>query len=142
MQAVTTRGTKKSSVATCVCKNTGNFEIRINQIPLDIHTDKLLIAKFKEILEIVSRESLSGLDFDIKTGKNNNHVGNIYASRQAFCKAILAYVGTYSDEYKKREIKEAIVRFDRYAVVADTRRREPKKYGGPGARARYQKSYR
>jgi ribosomal protein S9 len=27
-------------------------------------------------------------------------------------------------------------------LVADPRRCEPKKYGGPGARARYQKSYR
>jgi small subunit ribosomal protein S16e len=27
-------------------------------------------------------------------------------------------------------------------LVADPRRREPKKYGGRGARARFQKSYR
>merc|ERR1712136_396580 len=27
-------------------------------------------------------------------------------------------------------------------LVADPRRNEPKKFGGPGARARYQKSYR
>jgi len=32
--------------------------------------------------------------------------------------------------------------YDRSLLVADQRRREPKKYGGPGARARYQKSYR
>ncbi|KAI5154678.1 hypothetical protein ENBRE01_3439, partial [Enteropsectra breve] len=31
---------------------------------------------------------------------------------------------------------------DRYTVVTDTRRKEAKKYGGKGARARYQKSYR
>jgi hypothetical protein len=30
----------------------------------------------------------------------------------------------------------------RTLLVADPRRVEPKKFGGPGARARYQKSYR
>ena len=30
----------------------------------------------------------------------------------------------------------------RSLLVADPRRNEPKKFGGPGARARYQKSYR
>merc|ERR1712173_111164 len=34
------------------------------------------------------------------------------------------------------------VQYDRSLLVADPRRNEPKKFGGPGARARYQKSYR
>jgi small subunit ribosomal protein S16e len=34
------------------------------------------------------------------------------------------------------------MQYDRNLLVADQRRCEPKKYGGPGARARYQKSYR
>jgi small subunit ribosomal protein S9 len=32
--------------------------------------------------------------------------------------------------------------FDRTLLVNDVRQPEPKKWGGPGARARYQKSYR
>ena len=32
--------------------------------------------------------------------------------------------------------------YDKTLLVADNRRMEPKKYGGPGARARSQKSYR
>jgi len=32
--------------------------------------------------------------------------------------------------------------YDRTILVADSRRKEEKKAGGPGARARYQKSYR
>ena len=35
-----------------------------------------------------------------------------------------------------------MLQYDRSLLVADPRRCEPKKYGGPGARARYQKSYR
>ena len=56
------------------------------------------------------------------------------------------------DEQSKREIKDLLVSFDRsliatgrkfpFAFIVDPRRTEPKKYGGPSARARYQKSYR
>ena len=46
------------------------------------------------------------------------------------------------DEASKKEIKSILVNYDRSLLVADPRRTEPKKFGGPGARARYQKSYR
>jgi hypothetical protein len=37
---------------------------------------------------------------------------------------------------------ETLLQYDRTLLVADPRRCEPKKYGGPGARAKIQKSYR
>ena len=46
------------------------------------------------------------------------------------------------DEASKKEIKDILQQYDRTLLVADPRRCEPKKFGGPGARARYQKSYR
>ena len=46
------------------------------------------------------------------------------------------------DEASKKEIKDILISYDRTLLVADPRRCEPKKFGGPGARARYQKSYR
>ena len=46
------------------------------------------------------------------------------------------------DEASKKDIKNILTQFDRTLIVADPRRCEPKKFGGPGARARYQKSYR
>ena len=64
------------------------------------------------------------------------------AVRQAIAKAIVAYYQKYVDEASKREIKETLVQFDRSLLVADPRRCEPKKFGGRGARARFQKSYR
>lgn len=66
----------------------------------------------------------------------------IYAIRQALAKAIVAYYQKFVDEQSKKELKEQLVSYDRNLLVADPRRREPKKFGGPGARARYQKSYR
>jgi len=55
-----------------------------------------------------------------------------------------SYLLTYTDvdEAAKNEIKEILVNYDRTLLVADPRRCEPKKFGGPGARARHQKSYR
>ena len=46
------------------------------------------------------------------------------------------------DEASKKEIKEILQTYDRTLLVAAPRRCEPKKFGGPGARARRQKSYR
>lgn len=46
------------------------------------------------------------------------------------------------DEASKKEIKDILTLYDRTLLVADPRRCEPKKFGGPGPRARYQKSYR
>ena len=61
---------------------------------------------------------------------------------QAIAKAVVAYYQKYVDESSKREIKDILVTYDRTLLVADPRRCEPKKFGGPGARARRQKSYR
>lgn len=46
------------------------------------------------------------------------------------------------DEQSKNEVKEILLAYDRTLLVADPRHCEPKKFGGPGARAKYQKSYR
>lgn len=46
------------------------------------------------------------------------------------------------DEASKKEIKDILAAYDKGLLVADPRRKESKKFGGPGARARYQKSYR
>merc|ERR1712166_1055943 len=61
---------------------------------------------------------------------------------QAIAKAVVAYYQKYVDESSKREIKDILITYDRTLLVADPRRCEPKKFGGPGARARRQKSYR
>lgn len=65
-----------------------------------------------------------------------------------YCRALTgAFVCAWSpspvvDEASKKEIKDILLAYDRTLLVADPRRCEPKKFGGPGARARYQKSYR
>jgi small subunit ribosomal protein S16e len=87
------------------------------------------------------------------------HTSQVYAIRQAISKSIVAYYQKFVDEHSKNTLKQALVQYDRTLLVADNRRCEPKKFGGgcwwlvisrvvlmlclgPGARARYQKSYR
>ena len=48
----------------------------------------------------------------------------------------------YVDESTKRDVKKTLIEYDRSLLVADPRKAEPKKYGGRGARARRQKSFR
>lgn len=57
-------------------------------------------------------------------------------------KSLVAYYQKFVDETSKKEIKDILLNYDKTMLVADPRRCEPKKFGGPGARARYQKSYR
>ncbi|RMY18177.1 hypothetical protein D0866_13251 [Hortaea werneckii] len=82
-------------------------------------------------------------DVDIRVRvRGGGHTSQIYAIRQAIAKSIVAYYQKYIDEHSKNQLKQALVAYDRTLLVADNRRMEPKKFGGPGARSRYQKSYR
>lgn len=68
--------------------------------------------------------------------KGGGHVAQIYAIRQSISKALVAYYQKYVDEASKKEIKDILIQYDRTLLVADPRRCESKKFGGPGARAR------
>lgn len=81
------------------------------------------------------------LDFKIRV-KGGGYVSQIYAVRQAIARGIIAYNQKYVDEATKKEIKDTLQAYDKTLVVSDPRRCEPKKFGGRGARARFQKSYR
>ncbi|CAH9093073.1 unnamed protein product [Cuscuta europaea] len=70
------------------------------------------------------------------------HTAQIYAIRQSIAKALVAFYQKFVDEQSKKVIKDILVRYDRTLLVADPRRCEPKKFGGRGARSRFQKSYR
>lgn len=82
-------------------------------------------------------------DVDIRVRvSGGGHTSQVYAIRQAISKSLIAYYQKYVDEHSKNMLKQALVGFDRTLLVADNRRMEPKKFGGPGARSRFQKSYR
>merc|ERR1712216_93041 len=94
-----------------------------------------------EPMKLLGKEKFSKVDIRVRV-KGGGHTSQIYAIRQAIAKALIAYYQKYVDEASKKEIKDLLLSYDRSLLVADPRRCEPKKFGGPGARARYQKSYR
>ena len=74
--------------------------------------------------------------------RGGGQCSQVMAIRQAISKAIIAFSQKYDDESTKREMKDLLLQYDKGLLVADPRRCEPKKFGGRGARARFQKSYR
>lgn len=121
----------------------------------------MLRLKVFEPILILGKQRFANLDIRIRV-KGGGHTSQIYgmqgysycsylltkpcficlAIRQALSKAIVAYYQKFVDEASKKEIRDLLINYDRSLLVADPRRCEPKKFGGPGARARYQKSYR
>ena len=69
-------------------------------------------------------------------------MSQVLAVRSALAKALIAFYQKYHDEQSKMELKDLLLQYDKSLMVSDSRRCEPKKFGGPGARARFQKSYR
>jgi small subunit ribosomal protein S16e len=101
----------------------------------------LLIYQIYEPLLIIGLDKFANVDIRVRV-TGGGHTSQVYAIRQAIAKAIVAYYQKFVDEQSKNELKKALISYDRTLLVADPRRSEPKKFGGPGARARYQKSYR
>eukprot|EP01084_Bolivina_argentea_P170683 295770_1 len=137
---VQTFGKKKHAIAIALCGD-GHGMIRVNGKPLDLIEPKPLRLKVYEPLLLVGKDKYQDLDIHIRV-KGGGHVAQIYAVRQAVAKALLAFHAKYIDEASKQELRTTFLRYDRNLLIADPRRRESKKFGGPGPRARYQKSYR
>jgi small subunit ribosomal protein S16e len=88
----------------------------------------------------LGRQKFAGVDMRIRV-KAGGHTSQIYAC-QSIAKAFVAYYQKLVDEQSKKEIKDVLLRYDRKLLVTNPRRCEPRKFGGRGARSRFQKSYR
>ncbi|KAH8500375.1 hypothetical protein POPTR_008G150000v4 [Populus trichocarpa] len=133
-------GRKKTAVAVTHCKR-GRGLIKINGCPIELVEPEILRFKAYEPILLLGRQRFAGVDMRIRV-KGGGHTSQIYAIRQSIAKALVAFYQKYVDEQSKKEIKDILVRYDRTLLVADPRRCETKKFGGRGARARFQKSYR
>jgi len=140
LQAVQVFGKKKTATAVAHCKR-GHGLIHVNGRPLDNIEPKVLQYKLQEPILLLGKDKFAGVDIRVRVN-GGGHVSQIYAIRQAISKGLVAYYQKYVDEASKKELKDILIQYDRTLLVGDPRRCEPKKFGGPGARARYQKSYR
>lgn len=107
----------------------------------DAESNNSIASQVYEPLLVIGLDKFANVDIRVRVS-GGGHTSQIYAIRQAIAKSLIAYYQKYVDEHSKNMLKQALVQFDRTLLVADNRRCEPKKFGGPGARARFQKSYR
>ena len=140
MEAVQCFGKKKTATAVAHCKR-GNGLIKVNGTPLSLVHPAILRSKITEPISLLGQERFAQLDIRVRVS-GGGHVSQVYAIRQAISKAVVAFYGKFVDEAERKAVKDVLGQYDRSLLVADPRRCEPKKFGGPGARARYQKSYR
>jgi len=139
-QSIQTFGRKKNATAVAHCTK-GTGVIRVNGRPLHLVEPESLRTKVFEPIYLVGGNKFKDLSIRIRV-RGGGQSNQIYAIRQALAKSLIAYTQKYEDEQSKRELKETFLMYDRHLIVADPRRCEPKKFGGKGARARFQKSYR
>jgi len=126
-------GKRKTAIARATVK-AGKGRIRINNVPLEILEPKIAREKIMEPLIHAGHEVWKQLDIDIKVS-GGGFMGQAEATRTAMARALLKWT-------KSAHLRRVFSEYDRTLIAGDPRRREPKKFGGPGARARDQKSYR
>lgn len=139
-QAVQVFGKKKNATAVARCV-AGKGLVKVNGAPLKLFAPEVLRAKLYEPILLLGVDKFAGIDIRVKVS-GGGHVSQVYAVRQAIAKGIVSFYAKYIDEHSKNTLKSALIQFDRSLLVADPRRCEPKKFGGKGARSRFQKSYR
>ena len=126
-------GKRKTAIAKAIIRE-GKGRIRINNIPLEIYQPEIAREKIREPLLLAGVEIWKKLDIMIKV-KGGGFMGQAEASRIALARGLIQWT-------KSSHLRTVFLKYDRTMVAGDPRRKEPKKFGGPGARARFQKSYR
>merc|ERR1712096_163639 len=104
-------GRKKTATAVAFCKR-GNGLIKVNGRPLDLVEPAPLRMKVQEPVLIIGKERFASIDIRISV-KGGGQIAQIYATRQAISKAIVAYYQKFVDEASKKEIKDLLVQYDR-----------------------------
>ncbi|UCH38406.1 MAG: 30S ribosomal protein S9 [Candidatus Bathyarchaeota archaeon] len=112
---------------------TGKGRVRVNKIPLEILTPTIARDKIMEPL-LLSQGLWKDLDIDVNMN-GGGFMGQAEAARTAIARALVKWV-------RKSSLKTTFLEYDKTMLSGDPRRKEPKKFGGPGARRRKQKSYR
>jgi len=132
VKVVIARGKRKEAIARATMRP-GKGAIRINKVLLDSYSNPFVRDIIREPLTYLGPEA-NTVNVDIKI-IGGGMMGQAQAARTAIANALVEY-------FEDMNLKDKFVSIDRSLVVEDTRRVEPKKYRGPKARARYQKSYR
>jgi small subunit ribosomal protein S9 len=126
-------GKRKTAVARAVVRP-GVGRVRINMVPVEIFEPEIAREKIMEPLLQAGEDVWKQMDMDVKTS-GGGYMGQAEAARMAVANALLKWT-------KSSHLRTVFTEYDRTMIAGDSRRKEPKKFGGPGARAKEQKSYR
>ncbi|WFD33102.1 40S ribosomal protein S16 [Malassezia sp. CBS 17886] len=133
-------GKKKTATAVAHARE-GKGVLRLNGQPVTLIQPDTLRWKVYEPILVVGADKFTTVDIRVRVS-GGGHTSQVYAIRQAIAKALVAYYAKYYDAASALELRQLLISYDRTLLIADPRRCEPKKFGGRGARARRQKSYR
>lgn len=111
----------------------GKGRVRVNNIPLEFFEPGTAKDKMLEPL-LISGDLRNKVDISVEAS-GGGVMGQAAAARMAIASALV----TYS---KSKSLRSTFMTYDRSILAGDPRQKEPKKFGGPGARRRKQKSYR
>ncbi len=128
-----TSGKKKTAVARATVRE-GEGRVRINSQPVELVEPEISRLKMLEPFRIVGDDLRGEIDIEVDVS-GGGVSGQADAVRTAIARGVVEFTND-------AELRDAFMEFDRSLLVNDVRQSEPKKWGGPGARARYQKSYR
>jgi small subunit ribosomal protein S9 len=131
-RAFVARGKRKESVARATIKP-GKGMIRINRMNISSIPNPFIREIIREPVRYVGAEA-AGIDIAVSVN-GGGAMGQAQAARTAIANALALY-------FDQLNLREKFIIIDRSLVIEDTRRVETKKFRGPKARARFQKSYR
>jgi small subunit ribosomal protein S9 len=134
MKVIQASGKRKSAIARAVLRHPAKGQIKINNVPLHIYEPEIARLRIQEVLEIINHPKLEKCDINIQV-KGGGVMGRTDAVRMAIAKSINKFIGTKTIEKTFREYDDSL-------LSGDSRRTEPKKFGGKKARSRRQKSFR
>ena len=132
-KTVHTSGKRKTAIARGTVKE-GTGRVKVNRKPVELYEPELARLKLFEPLELAGDDLVNSVDINIRV-VGGEIMGQAEAARMVIAKGLVEYTGDMN-------LKDRYVQYDRTMLVGDPRRSESKKFGGPGARARKQKSYR
>lgn len=125
-------GKRKTSVARVVVSD-GQGRIRINNVPINLITPFMAREKIIEAF-MIAGDYRERVDIQIKT-HGGGVMGQAEAARMGIAQGMVKFT-------KSKRLKAKYIEYDRTMLAGDARRKEAKKFGGPSARRRKQKSYR
>ena len=125
----------------------GDGKVRINNVPLEMIEREISREVMLVPLE-VSGDLRNKIDISVKV-KGGGFMSQSYVAATGITRALIGWTKNKKEpkdhpftKKQRDELKQKIEVVDKYLVSGDARRKEPKKFGGPGARRRKQKSYR